>query len=539
MPGIFSRWVLNRFCVVFALALTGACISSSSPPPPSPVFERKTPKISDPEKQRECQKEGKNPCRKDTECEELCRDIFTSRRNERDCLELSREMVLDFDDLLNFASKGRWEQIDSYVLECLLDIDDEEFSKSLKKVGKNKARDFLILITEEPDLASVLEEEDDEFNILKRLVDEAFSSRTLTSVLTEKIEDSKSFLLFAGVGGEEVFKWLDGYVSEECERGVRDCPGQEPIGAYCQALLGFRDRVLEEFVSDSDGFADDYEDEVESAGFEYEREGLEDFCRDWLSKNAGSDGGSSLAGPLTRETYTAFCRLPTSQCGSLTYDDLIDNPPAGDDICLTKYDSIRSLLDPDADCSSFVQPSPGDGGGSPTPPPTPTPDPPSRNARIQTVTGACPTANNQVLSIPDAYQLGRLTAEIVRLGNELYYWKSSFIDSSGGTAKGSNRGGFSPDSDIMRAYTDILGTAHIWLDGDLIPSFDKTKSWFIYGDIPTATATTLSHVEEYSAGGVNYHKFSLGTTVTTGTGGIFLAYEDNGNCKYILPPSTN
>ena len=257
-----------------------------------------------------------------------------------------------------------------------------------------------------------------------------------------------------------------------------------------------------------------------------------------------NDGGSgSILGALTRETFEAFCRLPTSRCGSLTYDDLTDNPPAGDDICLTKYDSIRSLLAPDADCSSFVQPSSGDGGGggggggSPTP--TPTPDPPSRNARIQTVTGVCPTANSQVHSIPDTNQLGRMVSTVIGGGDEVYYWKSSFIDSSGGTAKGSDSGSFTPDNDVVRAYhEDILGAMHIWLDGDLIPNFDKTKSWFAYRDSP-AVAATLRHVDEYSAGGVNYHKFSLSSRITGGNSDIFLAYEDNGNCKYILPPSTN
>ena len=308
MRGDF-RW---RLYGLFALVLVGACVYEAPPPPfkfPDPVSKRESPEASDPKIQKKCQEKGKTPCLKDSSCEKLCSEIFTSRRNEKDCLELSKEMVLDFEHLLKSASKGRWEQIDPYILECLLDIDEVGFSKALKKVGKHEARDFLFLITEDRDLASVLEKEDDDFHILKRLMREAFSNRTLTSLLTEKIEDSKSFLYFTGVNwGEEAFQYLDAYVSEKCESGGGDCPGEKPIGAYCQALLNFKSRVLEDFLSSADVFADDYKDEVEDAGFEYERKGFEDYCEDWLENHnpvcTARDGSTDSACPSS----------PPSQC---------------------------------------------------------------------------------------------------------------------------------------------------------------------------------------------------------------------------------
>ena len=237
--------------------------------------------------------------------------------------------------------------------------------------------------------------------------------------------------------------------------------------------------------------------------------------------SGGGSGGGSILGSLTRETFAAFCRLPSSQCGSLTYDDLTASPPSRDDICLSKYDGVRRILDPDADCSSFVQP------------------PPAGSARIQTETGACPTQGGQIHSIPDANQLGEISPLIIGGGDEYHYHKSSFIKSSGGAAIGSDKGSFDPDQDIVRAYIDLNGAANIWLDKDLIPGFDKNNSWFIYGDSP-GSVTVLSSVSdsEYSAGGINYHKFSLSAALNISIRmDIFVAYQSGGNCHYLLPPA--
>ena len=140
-------------------------------------------------------------------------------------------------------------------------------------------------------MAKVLEEEDDEFNILKQLLHKSSGSNNLTSQLKKEIEDGKSFFHLVAESSESGWDWLDSYVDDVCEKTSSSdvCPGGESIGAYCTALLEFRDRDLTDFLSETDLFAERYEDEVQDADYLYEVEDnpaeqylgdFRDYCRD-------------------------------------------------------------------------------------------------------------------------------------------------------------------------------------------------------------------------------------------------------------------
>ena len=135
-----------------------------SPPP----IVRKEPKRPDPVKQGECLGRGRNNCEGNRNCEDVCDDIFNRRADRRDCYEYSSEMVFEFERLIEATEDGDVEDIDADVLECMLDIDEREFAKAVGKMSGREARDFLLAIVEDDRLAEVLEEEDDEFNILKQ-----------------------------------------------------------------------------------------------------------------------------------------------------------------------------------------------------------------------------------------------------------------------------------------------------------------------------------------------------------------------------------
>ena len=208
--------------------------------------------------------------------EDVCDDIFSLRADRQDCYEYSSEMVFEFEKLIEATEDGDVDEIEdigSNVLECMLDIDEREFAKAIRGMSRREAKEFIFLIVENEDFAEVLEDEDDEFNILKQILHSATGSSDLERALSREIEDNKTFLWLAAEYNEPAWDWLDNYVGEECNgRDTSDCPGGENIGAYCNALLksNFSQRDWKDFLSNTELFADEYEEEVEDESYEYE-----------------------------------------------------------------------------------------------------------------------------------------------------------------------------------------------------------------------------------------------------------------------------
>ena len=259
-----------------------ASFSCGKPPEPSPgipgaqpappPIRRATPKTPDPVKIADCSrmKRGQT-CEQDEDCKEICDDVFSSRGDKKKCYEFSEDLVSGFEELLESTEDGEVEDIDALVLECMLDIDEREFARAVKKMSRREAKDFLAAIANDDDLARVLEEEDDEFLILSQLLYKAAGNNDLIDQLAADIEDRKSFLYLSAESGEDAWEWLDSYVDDTCDSASASlCFDGENIGAYCQALLRLRDKPLEDFLSDGDRFAEEYEDEVEDDEYAYE-----------------------------------------------------------------------------------------------------------------------------------------------------------------------------------------------------------------------------------------------------------------------------
>ena len=245
------------------------------PPPPLPIV-RSEPKQPDPVKQGKCRQRGQRDCEGNKKCEDICDDIFNRRLDRKDCYKFSEDLVYEFEKLIEATEDGDIESIEDIgpeTLECMLDISELAFAKAVRDMNRREAREFLLFIVREDIFSEVLEEEDDEYNILKQLLKEAIGGNDLERLLGEEIEDDKTFLWLAAQFNEYTWSWLDSYVDEKCSGGDSpDCPEGENIRAYCQALLesGFKKRDWEDFLSDANFFEDDYAEEVEDAGYEYD-----------------------------------------------------------------------------------------------------------------------------------------------------------------------------------------------------------------------------------------------------------------------------
>ncbi len=265
------------FCLLFFLL---SCMQGSSPTTPTgltdapPPIERKFPKRPDPIKQAECNKKSRsNVCEDKKDCKDICDDVFRSRADKKDCYRLPESIVAEFEKLLEFVEDGDVQDIDPEILDCMLDIDEREFARSVKKMNRSEAKRFLVAVADDESLADVLEGEDDEFMILKQVLNKGTGSNDLIVHLTKEIDDDKSFFWLSAAGSEKAWEYFDNYVGDECDSSPPDiCSSGDNIQAYCNALDDdhINKRDLEDFLTEADLFAEEYEEDVDDADYLYE-----------------------------------------------------------------------------------------------------------------------------------------------------------------------------------------------------------------------------------------------------------------------------
>ena len=542
----------NTLCVLAFLFSAYFMIHCATPTTPAPEVSRENPKKTDPEKQEEkCQAGRGTACSKDKKCQKICDDLFSRNSHEKACLELPKETVSGFEELFETLEEEDPDDLDLDILECLLDIDDTEFANAVKKLPRAKAKAFLIEVTEDKDLARILEEEDDEFNILKQAFSRAGLGYKLRDVLTDELDDDKSFFhIVAEDENEPAYKWIDEYVEEVCEekKDSLQCPMEkrEKLGAYCKAFINHYSSELADFLRSADLFEDDYRRQLEREDEAWTASGFKNFCRDEynVSRNSGSSSSSGSptsssastgvssssssgtpttgsttngAPPISRELYNRICNQQGVNCG-VTYD-AISSLSSSSSCDLVNSDIPSALKDLFSNYGALET---------------------ACIARVQHTTSACPTQTSQFSSIP-AFATINLYAVDPENPDDQLYWKSDFIDSSGGTQKGNDRGSTNPEQYIVRAVHSSGTAFNVYLDKDLIPDFDSIKnhSWFYYQRTISKHHLTITHDSSYTASGVNYEKFTrTSSTITTGAS-VALAYQDgSGHCHYILPPSS-
>ncbi len=309
-----GRAFLYAFLILFFFYLMVNCSSE-------PDINRTKPKTTDPKKQKKCMALTGDICRTNKNCKKICDDLFSKNSHEASCLKLPEKAVFNFEKLFKTMKEEDIQDLDLNTLECLLDIDDTEFARAVKKLSRSAAKKFLIRITEEEDLAKILEEEDDEFNILKQAFSRAGFGYNLKDVLTDELKDDKSF--FHIVAEEEntpAYEWVEEYVNEVCEESSSQCPENEKLGAYCRAFVrDYNSSELSEFLSSAELFEDDYRDRVESDGeHDWTVSGFEDFCDEEYSISSSGDstgdtpadspGSSTGATPMCPAVSGGICR---------------------------------------------------------------------------------------------------------------------------------------------------------------------------------------------------------------------------------------
>jgi len=224
--------------------------------------------------QEKCKKKGDGDfCEKNEECKKICDDVFSDDSDEKACYKLPESLVVDFKELMASMKKGLADYTEKdtlEVLECLLDLDEEEFAETVGGMSEEEAGKFLLNVAQNGKLAGILNEEDQNFYILEKALFRTSNSGSLRNGLSKTISGNKSFLWWLlDEDNEQAWGWLDSYVSEQCSEGSDDCPGGRNIGVYCRVLVQLNRSQLLEFLQDADLFESQYRNEIEGAGYEY------------------------------------------------------------------------------------------------------------------------------------------------------------------------------------------------------------------------------------------------------------------------------
>ena len=232
-------------------------------------FERNTSKESDPEKQLRCQEMGGRQCDSNSDCQEICLDIFSRSTDKSDCLELPLELVQKFQTLLELAKqRDDIRKIDPDVLECLLDIDEKPFSRKLSQLNRRNTEAFLTEVTINKKLGDVMESEDAEYLLLTKLYDNLSAQGDPLKRLSVSINGgSHIFELIMEEENQRAWDWVAEYIEKKCENS-NFCHSEKkdqytPIVFYCRLLLELDSGRLRAAL-ESDVFEDNFSHDIES-----------------------------------------------------------------------------------------------------------------------------------------------------------------------------------------------------------------------------------------------------------------------------------
>lgn len=202
-------------------------------------------------------------CSDDDDCEDICKDIYVSRKNREDCEDLSIDQVkrlefvhealedADYDDLAEVSS----EELDVYV-----NIDISPLESISKKWKKSDAEVILEWIASSPEIAKVFEKEDDDYGVLSEILEALGSSGNSVPAklglgLQQDLEEGSTvFEVAIDEENVELLEWLHDFIEDKSvtvksyncaadQIETKDC-----IKLYCALSKSLDDDIGEELL---------------------------------------------------------------------------------------------------------------------------------------------------------------------------------------------------------------------------------------------------------------------------------------------------
>ncbi len=240
-------------------------------------------------------------CKGDEDCEDICDDIYSSRRERNDCEELSITQVNRFEGIyetLEDSDEDDLQDIDVSKdgdFDVFINVSIEPLHKLVGKYSSREAKDFLAWIANNKDVAELLENEDDDYEVLERLLGRLGASDNLFEALKKNLDGGDTFIDLAVTADNEVaLEWIYEYLEEKDS----NCKLDTDAG---------REACLESYC----GLAGDIEDDNANhlLGYDFFEGYIEDIIEDKINADPDTNDGAE----------TPDCNIPLSNPVTLTY----------------------------------------------------------------------------------------------------------------------------------------------------------------------------------------------------------------------------
>lgn len=218
-------WVIALQIMLGLGVLLGACTPPVQYPPPDydRDRDRSDRSVRDRgDRVREIDKRRKTgECAKDDDCQEICDDIFTARKDREECEEYSVADIEAIDEVFKVLEDPDTEDLEDMNLndlEFLLDISPNPLEKAVSRMNSSSERkDFLAWLASNSEAAHIVANAEDDFGIMKDL----FGSGSATSIAQEinkSVDGGDNFVEIAlDEGNEEALEWLHDFYGDKCE----------------------------------------------------------------------------------------------------------------------------------------------------------------------------------------------------------------------------------------------------------------------------------------------------------------------------------
>ena len=276
-------------------------------------------------------------CKGDDDCEDICDDIYNSRRDREDCEELSISQVKKLEDLhevLEDPDLDDLEDIDVKDLDVYVNISISPLDKLVSRYSSRESREFLAWLALNTDAARIVKKEDDDFEILITLLEEVGGIVTTQGGSNTSLDDAldglksnldgANFLeLAVSEDNEEAMEWIHDYMEDEqCDNNLETV---SCLQKYCEIGDAMDDDSAEDLLD-----------------YDYFEKYIEDIIDENVRCKVGKWNGTAcfITGPTQSNCEQAGGTWNSSSgtctdidIWSATYEDIDDIDEWNDDLC--------------------------------------------------------------------------------------------------------------------------------------------------------------------------------------------------------------
>ena len=154
---------------------------------------------------------------KSHDCYEYCDDMFRANRDEDDCEELTVAQISAMWDLYELLEDPDAEEdIDPESFDLYVNISIRSLDDLIGKYNSRDAKEFLIWLIENEEIAKIFKKEDDEHKSFEALLKKfsgsySSSNHDISTPFLKKLERDK--LLEESMGSEWMLEWFQAYIN--------------------------------------------------------------------------------------------------------------------------------------------------------------------------------------------------------------------------------------------------------------------------------------------------------------------------------------